>query len=60
MDLTKFSLFFGWLRQAILTNKERVCHHLISDGQCSICFSSEESTMHVLRDYPFAKQVCST
>ncbi|KAK8572790.1 hypothetical protein V6N12_028832 [Hibiscus sabdariffa] len=36
--------------EKLLTNKERVHRHLTASPCCSICFASEESVLHVLRD----------
>ncbi|RYR52427.1 hypothetical protein Ahy_A06g027345 [Arachis hypogaea] len=50
---------FLWLvaHNAILTNAERRCRHLTMDGTCPRCQHHDESTIHVLRDCPYATSI---
>ncbi|CAN1762611.1 Putative ribonuclease H protein At1g65750 [Linum perenne] len=51
--------FFLWLavQDKLLTNGSRVRRHMTTDGSCPICHAAEETTIHVLRDCTFAKDV---
>ncbi|RYR02033.1 hypothetical protein Ahy_B06g080882 [Arachis hypogaea] len=50
---------FLWLvaHQAILMNTERARRHLTNTADCPRCNNAKETTLHVLRDCPFAKDV---
>ncbi|KAL4359627.1 hypothetical protein AHAS_Ahas08G0096300 [Arachis hypogaea] len=50
---------FLWLvaHNAILTNAERRRRHLTMDGTCPRCQHHDESTIHVLRDCPYATSI---
>nr|XP_025664883.1 uncharacterized protein LOC112763420 [Arachis hypogaea] len=50
---------FLWLvtHNAILTNSEKRRRHLTNDDTCPRCRSHEESTIHVLRDCPYAMSI---
>ncbi|KAL4299502.1 hypothetical protein AHAS_Ahas17G0107300 [Arachis hypogaea] len=50
---------FLWLvtHNAILTNVERSCRHLTTDDACPRCRQAEESTLHLLRDFFYARSV---
>ncbi|CAN1792135.1 Putative ribonuclease H protein At1g65750 [Linum perenne] len=51
--------FFPWLvsHEMLLTNLERKRRHMSQDSSCPRCGHSEESILHILRDYPFAGRV---
>ncbi|CAL1361381.1 unnamed protein product [Linum trigynum] len=48
---------FMWLvnHRKLLTNAERKCRHLIDDDGCKICGGAPETTLHILRDCPYAR-----
>ncbi|CAL1397302.1 unnamed protein product [Linum trigynum] len=50
---------FLWLatHQRLLTNVERRRRHLTTDNSCKTCGGGPETTLHVLRDCPFARGV---
>ncbi|CAL1387343.1 unnamed protein product [Linum trigynum] len=52
---------FLWLaaHQRLLTNAERSRRHLAPNGTCPICEDGPETTLHVIRDCPYARGVWS-
>lgn len=50
---------FLWLvkRQRLLTNSERTRRCLTDNPGCILCGDTQETVLHVLRDYRIAKEV---
>ena len=53
LDQVKMFLWLA-MHDKLLTNVERVRHRLIDNDICEKCQQEKESTLHVLRDCPFA------
>ena len=59
MERARVNQTFLWLamHDKLLTNAERVSRGLSNSSTCAKCNLEEESTIHVLRDCPFASWI---